>query len=74
MQSLSGVDNSDKLLAFKMELAQKQIEDMKKRAEKRVIQGRRAIWVIYAILGQFIVMSWLSKLPNMGTLSNMIGK
>lgn len=64
-QSLKGVDNKDKLLAFKIELTQQKQEDMKLRAKKLVDKGRRSIFVIYIILGEFVVLSWLAKLGTM---------
>ena len=64
-QSLKGVDNKDKLLAFKIELTQQKQEDMKLRAKKLVDKGRRSIIVIYIILGEFVVLSWLAKLGTM---------
>lgn len=64
-QSLKGVDNSDKLLAFKIELIQQKQEQMKEKSRKLVEKGRRAIWVIYIILGQFVILSWLAKLGTM---------
>ena len=64
-QSLKGVDNKDKLLAFKRELTQQKQEDMKERAKKLVNKGRKSIIVIYIILGEFVVLSWLAKLGTM---------
>lgn len=64
-QSLKGVDNKDKLLAFKIELTQQKQEDMKLRAKKLVDKGRKSIIVIYIILGEFVVLSWLAKLGTM---------
>lgn len=68
VQSLGGVDNKDKLIAFKIELQQKKIEAMKKRANRLVEKGRRAIWVVYAILAQFVVLSWIAKLGGSGII------
>ena len=67
VQSLNGVDTKDKLLAFKIELNQKRIEQMKKEAEKRVEKGRRAIFVTYIILFEFVLLSWIAKLGNAGS-------
>lgn len=61
IQSLRGVDNKDKLLAFKIELSQKRIQAMTDNANKLVEKGQRVIWVIFIILGQFIVLSWVAK-------------
>ena len=38
---------------------------MKLRAKKLVDKGRRSIFVIYIILGEFVVLSWLAKLGTM---------
>lgn len=62
VQSLSGVDNKDKLISFKVELQSKQLKAMEEVAERRLAKGRRAIWVVYLILGQFVALSWVSKL------------
>lgn len=68
VQSLSGVDNKDKLIAFKLELEQKQLKAMEKRAKHLVDKGRRAIWVVYIILAQFVVLSWIAKLGGSGMI------
>lgn len=73
VQSLNGVDNSDKLLAFKIELNNKRVEYMKDKAEKMVRRGSRAIFVVYAILFQFVLLSWYAKFSQAGGLSNMFG-
>lgn len=67
VQSLNGVNNNDKLLTFKTELTQKKVEYMKQRADKMVKRGSYAIWAIYLILAQFVVLSWLAKLSQAGT-------
>ncbi len=64
-QALKGVDNSDKLLAFKIELTNQKQEKMKENARKLIEKGRRSIIVIYIILGQFVILSWLAKLGTM---------
>ena len=61
VQSLRGVDNKDKLLAFKMELSQKKLEKMTERANALVAKGQKAVMLIFIILGQFIVLSWVAK-------------
>lgn len=61
VQSLRGVDNKDKLLAFKMELSQKKLEQMTARANALVAKGQKAVMLIFLILGQFIVLSWVAK-------------
>lgn len=61
VQSLRGVDNKDKLLAFKMELSQKKLDKMTERANMLVAKGQKAVMLIFIILGQFIVLSWVAK-------------
>lgn len=61
IQSLRGVNNSDKLLSFKIELSQKRIQAMTEKARKLVEKGQKVIWAIFIILGQFIVLSWVAK-------------
>ena len=61
VQSLRGVDNKDKLLAFKMELSQKKLEQMTARANALVAKGQKAVMLIFIILGQFVVLSWVAK-------------
>ena len=64
IQSLNGVDNKDKLIAFKIELTQKDLMLMTERANKAVEKGSRAIVSIYFILFQFVVLSWAAKLGS----------
>lgn len=61
IQALRGVDNRDKLLAFKIELSQKRLEAMTKRAQKLVEKGQRAVFAIFIILAQFVLLSWIAK-------------
>lgn len=61
VQSLRGVDNKDKLLAFKMELSQKKLDKMTEKANAMVAKGQKAVMLIFIILGQFIVLSWIAK-------------
>lgn len=61
MQSLRGVDNKDKLLAFKMELSNRRKQQMEESAQKLVEKGNKAIMIIFVILFQFIIISWASK-------------
>ena len=60
-QALRGVDNRDKLLGFKLELQTLQNQYMEERADKMVRQGQRAIFAIYIILAQFVLISWYAK-------------
>lgn len=73
VQSLNGVDNKDKLLAFKIELNQKRIEQLKTRADKIVARGSRAIWMVYIILFQFILLSWVAKLTQADGVKSLFG-
>lgn len=74
VQALNDVDNSDKLLAFKIELSQKRMEQMTAEAKKRVEKGQRMIWLIFIILAQFVVLSWWAKLgTSFGALGTLFG-
>ena len=61
IQSLSGVDNKDKLLTFKQELAENRRTQMEKRASALVAKGNKVILIIYVVLFEFIILSWMSK-------------
>ena len=61
IQSLRGVDNKDKLLAFKMELSQKKLDAMTEAANALVAKGQKAVMLIFIILAQFVVLSWVAK-------------
>ena len=63
-QALQGIDNSDTLLTFKMDLVRKKTDLMKKNAEILYQKGNRAIYLIYVILFIFIGAGWMSKLPT----------
>jgi hypothetical protein len=71
VQALNNVNNSDKLLAFKIELSQKRMEQMTAEAKKRVEKGQRMIWLIFIILGEFIVLSWAAKLGGSFSFTSM---
>jgi hypothetical protein len=73
VQALNGVKNSDKLLSFKIELNSRRIEQMKKRADKLVARGSKAVYVIYVILFQFVLLSWVAKLSLTGGLGSILG-
>lgn len=73
VQALRGVDNSDKLLSFKVELSQQRLAQMEERANKLVRQGSRAVLVVYAILFQFIFLSWLAKFQLVGDFWKVLG-
>ena len=63
-QALQGIDNSDTLLTFKMDLVRKKKDLMIVNAEKLYEKGNRAIYLIYVILFIFIISGWMSKLPT----------
>ena len=71
VQALNGVDNRDKLLTFKNELNHKRVDYMQARADKMVTRGEYAVWAIYIILFQFILLSWVAKLSQTGGLGNL---
>jgi len=45
---------------------------MKKRAEHLVNKGKRAIYAVYFILAQFVVLSWVSRLGGMSQIMDII--
>ena len=62
IQALTGVDNREKLLTFKQELAEERRVKMDIKADKLVKKGTRTVNIIYVILFEFIVLSWVSKI------------
>lgn len=61
IQALTGVDNREKLLTFKQELAEERRVRMDLKAAILVKKGTMAINIIYVILFEFIILSWVSK-------------
>jgi hypothetical protein len=55
------VDNSDKLLAFKMELARKDLKKMEEENQKVIEKAGRSIMVIFVIVAEFVILSWIAK-------------
>lgn len=66
VQAMNGVNNSDKLLAFKIELTEKRKKRMSKRADKLVKRGEYAIMAVYLILFQFLLLSFYAKFMHTG--------
>lgn len=54
VQALSGVDNADKLLSYRMELQHKNNEKIKIKADKAVRKGQLATWAVLLILFKYI--------------------
>ena len=71
-QSLQGVDTSEALLSFKMQLLSKRQLHLEEKSKKLVARGEKAILLIFVILFQFVVLGWLSKLP-LGALQSIWG-
>ena len=71
-QSLDGVHNADKLLGFKQELNEQRKQAMEKYAERLVVKGNRAVFVIYVILGEFVILSWVAKI-DLSLFSGLFG-
>lgn len=63
-QALQGIDNSDNLLTFKMQLVERKTSAMEKRSERIFNQGQKSIYLIWAILFFFVAIGWYSKLPT----------
>lgn len=74
VQALRGVDNSDKLQSFKMELNQRRLSTLKKRSDYAVMKGGIAVRFVYVILAQFIILSFAAKLSvSLGGIRNILG-
>lgn len=63
-QALQGVDNSDNLLTFKMQLVERKTLAMEARSERIYAWGLRSIYLIWVILFFFVCCGWYSKLPT----------
>lgn len=63
-QALQGVDNTDTLLSFKLNLENKRNEQTKKNSDILYNKGNRSIYLIFVILFIFIILSWVSKIPK----------
>lgn len=63
-QALQGIDNSDNLLTFKMQLVERKTIAMEKRSERIYNMGLRSIYLIWVILFFFVCVGWYSKLPT----------
>lgn len=63
-QSLQGIDNSDTLITFKMDLVNKRTTQVEERNKKIVSKGQMSINLIYVILVVFVLVGWYSKLPT----------
>lgn len=72
-QALQGVDNADTLLTFKMDLVRRKKDVMVANAEKLRKRGERSIYLIYLILGMFVIQGWVSKLSGVGGMGSMFG-
>lgn len=74
VQALRGVDNREKLLSFKIELSQKRLTSMEKRAERMTRRGSMAVKAMYIILLQFILLSFWAKLSlSLGGIREILG-
>lgn len=63
-QALNGIDNSENLLTFKMQLVDRKTELMRKRQQQILAKGERSIYAIWVILFIFVIVGWYSKLPT----------
>lgn len=74
VQALSGVDNAEKLNAFKNELMTRKLKQMEQKAVKAKEKIQREILLVYVIVFEFVLISWLSKIgPSLSGLRNMFG-
>lgn len=67
-QSLQGVDNYDTLLSYKLQLVRRKTDKMEKIKQKLSTYVQYAIYGIYAILGQWVILSMIAKLPSRSML------
>lgn len=63
-QALQGVDNYETLQSFRAQLIRRKTEEMNKRSEKAKNNVNYAKWGIYFILGEFVILSFLAKMPQ----------
>lgn len=63
-QSLNGIENFDNLLTFKMQLTERQTNQMRKHQQEILRKGERSIYAIWVILIIFIAVGWVSKMPT----------
>ena len=72
IQAMNGVDNREKLIAFEQELTRQKMDAMRVRAQQLVRRGQRATMVIYIILFEFVILSWVSRLGgNLDVMFNL---
>ena len=73
LQALRGTNNQDNLLAFKMELSNREVEQMKAEAAKRADKARSVVNIVFVILFEFIILSVASKMPSLSSIFSMLG-
>lgn len=61
-QALQGVDNQDRLLTFKVELIARQKAQVRAVAQKRAEKAMKAIFAIWVILAEFVVVVMVTRL------------
>lgn len=62
IQALNGVDNREKLVAFEQELTRRKMDEMRVRAQKLVAKGEKAIYAVWLILAEFVLLSLWSRI------------
>jgi len=68
-----GGEVSQELVGFKNELISNQKYKQKLRREKIIAKNRRALCILYIILGQAILSALAIYLPDLGTISSIFG-
>lgn len=63
-QALQGVSNADNLLTLKMQLVERKTLAMEKRSERSLQKGKRSIILLWIMLGLFVCLGWVSKIPT----------
>lgn len=62
-QALQGIDNSDTLLSFRMELVQRKKQQMSKKAKALALRADKSLYIMYIELFALMLLFFYSKLP-----------
>ena len=73
IQAMNGVDNKEKLISFEEELTRQQLDYMRGVQEARIEKANKVLYALYIILGEFVVLSWVSRMGgNFDALFHLI--
>lgn len=62
IQALKGIENEIRLETYGFELSQKQMQAMEARADLMYAKVSRAIWLVFVILAQIVIVTWAAKI------------